>query len=150
MPQEAQRFIAAATQKVAKELIDAVEQLPEDKRGWKPYDKGRSALDQAAECAILNGETARVMESRAWPENYNFEEFERKKAELAQDWNRVKALLEENTAKVVAVIQSIPDDALSVSVPMPWGPMTLSDIMTYPCWNMSYHEGQTNYIASLL
>jgi hypothetical protein len=33
---------------------------------------------------------------------------------------------------------------------MPWGPMTVSQILGYPFWNMCYHEGQINYIASML
>jgi hypothetical protein len=28
--------------------------------------------------------------------------------------------------------------------------MTLANIIAYPYWNMSYHEGQVNYIASML
>jgi hypothetical protein len=28
--------------------------------------------------------------------------------------------------------------------------MTLEQIMSYPYWNMCYHEGQVNYIAAML
>ena len=28
--------------------------------------------------------------------------------------------------------------------------MTLAQVIAYPHWNMSYHEGQINYIASML
>jgi|SRR5579883_2282332 len=149
MPNELQNFLAAATKKAADDLIAAIERLPEEKRNWKPLDKGRSALDQAAECAILNGATAQVIQNRAWQEGFDFQEFERAKEELAGDWNRLKALLEENAAKAVSAIQNVPDDALTTSVAMPWGNMTLAQIISYPFWNMSYHEGQTNYIASI-
>ncbi len=35
-------------------------------------------------------------------------------------------------------------------IPMPWGPMTVAQMITSPHWNMTYHEGQINYIASIL
>jgi len=30
------------------------------------------------------------------------------------------------------------------------GNQSLAEVMAYPYWNMSYHQGQINYIASLL
>ena len=39
---------------------------------------------------------------------------------------------------------------MGVEIPMPWGPMTIGRMITYPQWNMTYHEGQINYLASLL
>jgi len=38
----------------------------------------------------------------------------------------------------------------NVEVQMPWGMMTLAQIISYPYWDMSYHEGQINYLASML
>ena len=145
-----QAFLAEATQKAADNLKTAVERLPEDKRTWSPQGDARSALDQAAEVAILNGATAELMKTRVFASDFDFSEFERMKAELAKDWNAVKALLDVNTPKVIAAIQATSDEELGVQVQMPWGPMTLAQIISYPYWNMSYHEGQINYIASML
>ncbi len=150
MPNALQTFLAAATQKAADSLIAAVENLPEDKRGWRPFDKGRSALDQAAECAILNGTTAELLVNRAWPEEYSMDAFQRRKEELAQDWNRLKALLLESTTQFIGVMQAVPEGDMDVQIALRWGPTSLAEIMAYPYWNMSYHEGQTNYIASML
>ena len=112
--------------------------------------EARTALDQVAECAILNGSTADLIRSRTWNTSFDFEQFLRAKAELAGDWVALQSLLHENTAKAVAAIREVPAEDLQVEVQMPWGPMTLAEITSYPYWNMSYHEGQINYIASML
>lgn len=92
---------------------------------------------------MLNGMNVQMITERAWPADYNFEPYLKEKAILAQDWDAVKSMLAENTAKVAATIRSVPDDDLGIEVQMPWGPMTLAQIL-------SYHEGQINYIASIL
>jgi uncharacterized damage-inducible protein DinB len=78
------------------------------------------------------------------------EAFQRRKEELAQDWNRLKSLLLENTTQFIGVMQAVPEGDMDVQIALRWGPTSLAEIMAYPYWNMSYHEGQTNYIASML
>ena len=144
-----QDYVSKATTKAANDLITAVENLPEDKRGWSPMDKGRSALDQAAECAILNAFTVSLLETKVFASDFDYEAFTAKKQELAKDWNALKELLLTNTALATAAIEAVPDSDLDIEVAMPWGTYTIGSIMNYPCWNMSYHEGQTNYIGFL-
>ena len=144
-----QEFLAEATQKAAADLEAAVLRVPEDKRSWSPMDKARTALDQAAECAMLNGFGAELITTRVWSMN-DFGAYQQAKAELAKDWNAVKALLDENTPKLIAAIKAAPDADLGVEIPMPWGSESLAKVLAYPYWNMSYHEGQINYIASML
>ena len=145
-----QGFLMRATQKAADDLVAALLRVPEDRRSWSPMDKGRTALDQVAECAILAGSTADLIGTRKWTMGEDFSAFIKAKDELAQDWNAVQALLTTNVAKVIEAIRDVPDEDLTVSIAMPWGPMTLDHILAYPYWNMSYHEGQINYIASML
>lgn len=146
-----QGFLAMATQKAMETFVTAFERLPEDKREWCPMGKARTAIDQAAELAILNGSTCNLLETRKWPENFDFNDYYSKKDALAeQGWSAVKAVLEENTKKVVSVIKSLKTEDLDLPIEMPWGPMSVSQIAAYPYWNMSYHEGQVNYIASML
>lgn len=143
-------FFATATQKAVADLVTALERLPAEKRSWSPESTSRSALDMVAECAILNGATAHVISQRAFPAEFDFAAYQNDKGELAQDETRTRELLQENTAKVIAALQAVPEADLSQEVPMPWGPMKLEQIIAYPYWNMSYHEGQINYIASML
>lgn len=150
MPNTLQDFLSTATQKMEEELVTAFLHLPEEKRAWSPAETARTALDQMAECAILNGYTADLIQSRTWP-NRAMEIFFRDKAELcAQGWEQIHTLLQENTRKVIAEIRAFPEEALKDEVTMPWGNQTLAEILAYPYWNMSYHLGQINYIASIL
>jgi hypothetical protein len=150
MPNSLQAFLSTATPKAAEELTAAFLRLSEDKRNWSPDEKARTALDQVAECAILNGYTAELVQSRQWTMT-DFNVFIQAKADLvAQGWESVQALLQENTPKVVAAIGAVPEEDLSVEIPTPLGSMLLSQIVAYPYWNMTYHTGQINYIASIL
>lgn len=144
-----QDYLADVTQNATTELIAALEQIPEDKRGWSPDAKARTPLDVFAECALLTGATADLLIERQW--KGDMDAFFKAKAEAAAlPWSELKAMLERNTEQVIRVIQGLPDDALAVEVPMPWGTETLKSIAGYPYWNMSYHLGQINYVASIL
>jgi hypothetical protein len=145
-----QRFLSNATPKAATDLESALLRLPEDKRGWSAEGKARTALDMVAECAILNGATAKMIIIRQFDAHFDMATFQKAKDDLGQDLEALKTLLHDNTTKVVAEIKKVHDEDLSVQIDMPWGPMTLSQICSYPYWNMSYHEGQINFIASVL
>lgn len=145
-----QSYLATTTQKAADELVTAFLRLPEDKRDWKPAEGSRSALDQFAECTLLNGYTVNLIQTRLW-DNTGMDAYVKAKDEVAAlEWDKLQALLKENTERVIATISDVPDDHLSVEVDMPWGKQSIADIVSYPYWNMSYHLGQINYIASQL
>ena len=144
-----QAYLARATQKAAADLLTALERLPQDKRDWQPMGDARSAADQVAECAILNGTTADLIAARAFPD-FDFAQFAAAKTALVADPDTLRALLQANTARVIAALSTVDDAELEVEIPMPWGAQSLASILAYPYWNMSYHEGQINYIASML
>ena len=144
-----QEFLATSAQKAAADLKTALLRLPEDKWFWSPQGDARHALDLVAECAILNGDTADVINTRIFPP-IDMEAYRQAKVDICQDWNALQTLLDENTAKVVAAIRAVPDADLGIEIHAPWGPMPMTQAISYPYWNMSYHEGQINYIASML
>lgn len=150
MPNTLQEFLAVATPKAAADLVEAFNRIPADKREWQPEGKSRSALDQMVECTLLGGYTADLIRARRWPENA-FDIYKGAHAEaLADGWEKLEPQLHENAQKVVAAIRDTPDDALGMEIPMPWETATLAQVLAYPYWNMSYHLGQINYIASML
>lgn len=150
MSNSLQNHLLQATPAAMRRLETALNRLPDDKRNWKASENSRSALNQIAECAILNGVTAQIIPTKTWPSTFDFAQYYADTEELAKDENRALALLHENTAKVVEVIAQVPDEDLGIEIAMPWGTQTLSEILAYCDWNMSYHEGQINFIASLL
>lgn len=143
-----QQFLAEQAKIGAQELWEALERLPEDKRDWVAGGKARTALDMVAECAILNGFTAEIIISKKF--NFDGAFFQKAKDELGQDLNALKTLLDENTAKVAEVIQNLPDDELKIGIDYPWGHSNVAETCAYPYWNMKYHTGQINFIASML
>ena len=149
MPNMLQDFLADATHKASTDLTEAFLRVPEDKRTWKPGDTARTALDQVAECALLNGYAAELIQTRQWAMN-RFDTYRQEKAEAeGQGWDHLRELLEKNTSRVADAIRSIPDDALDSEIETPGGKMTLAEIAARSYWNMTYHLGQINYIASM-
>jgi hypothetical protein len=143
-------FLAAAIPRAKDDLITAFNRLPDDKRDWSPMGTARTALDQMAEVALLNGATADVIAAKKWTMGDDFTAYMNEKAELSKDPAACIKLLESNTQKVVAAIADLADGDFAISLDAPWGPMTLAQSASYPYWNACYHEGQINYIASML
>jgi uncharacterized damage-inducible protein DinB len=144
-----QSFLAQGTKTAVADLITALERIPQDKRAWSPAPTARTPLDQIAECALLNDNTASIL-TRKEAKDFDFAAYLKTKAELANDEDRVVALLKSNTEKVIAVIAAMPDEDLEIEVDLPWGKMTLAQIASHAYWNTCYHEGQINYLASIL
>lgn len=145
-----QEFLAYSAENAATDLEAALLKFPVEKRAWVPADTSRSALDLIAECALLNDSTATVITNRAWPQDYDLDQFVAAKAELVGDWERLRVLLHENTTKIAAVIRVVPAEDFQMAIQLPWRAMPLVEILAYPYWNMTYHLGQINYIASML
>jgi hypothetical protein len=149
MPNSLANFLVRVIPKAVDDLETAFNRLPEDKRTWSPAETSRSALNQMAEVAMLNGSSAETIKNRAFPE-FDMETYFKQLTELSTDWPTVKAMLDANTAAAIAAIESVPESDLQIEIPSPFGPLTLEQIMAYPYWNTCYHEGQINYIASIL
>ena len=148
MPNNLQDFLADAAEKASADLVTAFLRLPQDRRSWSPADTARSALDQMAECALLNGASADLMQTRRWNHDYPYERLHAQT--MAAGWEHLRALLKENTERAAAVIRAVPDDALDAEVALPGETQTLAQVLAFPYWNMSYHQGQINYMASIL
>ena len=150
MPNTLQDFLCVATQKAADDLTAALLRIPEDKRDWSPEGRGRTALDQVAECAILAGYTAELIHIRTWSSS-NFDAFAHAKSHaVSQEWDVLHAMLQKGASSVITAILAVPDDTLGDEIELPWSKMALTDVMALPYWNMSYHLGQINYVASML
>lgn len=145
-----QTFLADATLKSAQALETALNRLPEERRNWSPEKGARTALDMVAECAMLNDTTVGMLDTHSFPENYDMDRYMREKAALIENPAELLKLLRTNTAKVIEKIKNVPDSDLDVTVPVPWGSYSVAEVAAYPYWNMSYHEGQINYLASML
>jgi len=150
MPNSLSNFLAKATPKAVADVVAAFDRLPEDKRAWSPSETSRTAINQLAEVAILNGSTADTIVNKQFRHDFTMEEYFKELETLSADWNTLKTLLDANTTKVVSAILTITDADLTLVIDSPFGPLTMEQVMSYPYWNACYHEGQINYIASIL
>ncbi len=150
MSNTSQEYLVRVTLKAVKSLETALLSLPEDRRNWSPGGEARTALDMVAECTLMNEATITLLKTKVFATSFDFAEYDRKRTELCENWSILQTRLHESTAHVTEAIRAVPDADLTIVVPMPWGENTIEDIAGYPYWNMSYHEGQINYIASLL
>lgn len=151
MSSSLQTFLVRSTDSARKDLCEAAGALPADRRNWSPGGQARTALDQLAECAIMNRVTARLIEDGTWPDDFSDERYEADKRALVEaGWDAILQRLEESTRLAIDAIAATPDDRLQEQLTMPWGPMTLEQIISYPYGNMVYHQGQINFIGSLI
>lgn len=145
-----QDLIVRQTQRALDDVLRAIEALPEDKRDWKPGEGARSALDQLREMAwaprfympyLGSGEAgAGHEEIRA-----------KAREEVSYEVGRDLAL--KATGELCAMIANVPDDRLEDEVTLPMGGgmvMTLAEVLGIHYWNLVYHQGQINYIQTLL
>ncbi|MEO7715293.1 MAG: DinB family protein [Capsulimonas sp.] len=149
-----QTFLADSCKATCENLIAAVLNLPEDKRLWSPAPTSRSAINLIAECALGNAYTAELIETSKWPDG-TLEDFIQAQTELTNgEWETLEALLRSNTERFCTAVRDLPDDRLNEIVELPLGRFAgkypISFTVSYCYWNMSYHEGQINYIASIL
>jgi len=62
------------------------------------------------------------------------------------------AALQASAAELTAAMQSLTDDQLQTEVALAFGPgmqVTVQQMLFFPYWNMTYHQGQLAYIQTL-
>ena len=142
-------MIHGAVRQSVESLTKLVNELG-DKASWSPMDKGRSALDQVGECALITGACTGIIEAKAMPE-MDWEAFGKAKAELVANPEALMAALSANTDVFITALEGLSAEDAKIEVTMPWGATyTLAGLANVVYWNNTYHEGQINYIQTLL
>lgn len=119
-----------------------------DRAGWSPMDKGRTAIDQLAECALITGMVADIVASGSVP-TPDWEAYGKAKASL-DTVEAAVAVLHANTDKLRLAYEALAESEGAKTVTMPWGEeYTLLELPSVILWNNTYHEGQINYIDTL-
>ncbi|BDI34434.1 hypothetical protein CCAX7_64850 [Capsulimonas corticalis] len=89
-----------------------------------------------------------MVTARDWPLT-SFQQYGEEKAAIAKDWATASATLSENLPGLLAAIEGVSDEELALELQTPFGPMTMEQIISYPYWNMTYHQGQVTYVGIL-
>ena len=141
-----QNFIATGVAKSTDDLLHAFDRTTAEKRGWEP-EGARSARNVVAECAVMADGLAEIVVTGNITD-FDMEQFYAKLAALDTD-EKATAALKEGTAKLVAVINDLPNEKLDVPIESPWGTYTTAAWAAHAMTHNSYHEGQINYIQTM-
>lgn len=139
------------TQSAIDSLFKAARAMPADKLAWKVDDKGRTALDLCAECAQMIPMTIGMLELKAMPP-MDEGAMEQMNAERAA-WSLAdcERVCRESSEKLFAVLRGYTDEDLAKPIALPFGDKDwrMSDVASYPLWNLTYHLGQIGFIQTL-
>jgi hypothetical protein len=134
-------------------LYKAASKMPEDRLVWHPTPEttpGRDALDQVAECAILNGWAAGILASKT-PSAPDWDAYKAALATLKESGSVLSAF-KENTEALAAAAEALPEGEYGDTIPHPVydnTQITWAEFVMFFYWNNVYHEGQINYIQVL-
>ncbi|WP_309722931.1 hypothetical protein [Armatimonas sp.] len=142
-------MIQGAIRQSVGSLTKLINELGE-KASWSPLDKGRTALNQVAECALITGACTGIIGAKAATE-IDWAAFAKAQAELEANPEGLLTTLATNTDAFFVALDGLSADDATIEVTMPWGATyTLAGLANVVYWNNTYHEGQINYIQTLL
>src|SRR5687768_1050548 len=116
----AQDAMCRYTEGAVELLYRFARRVPEDKLEWKPYEEGRTVLDQLQECAQAPLWYIPLLDPTFSHGCSGFEDFAagRKEWKTIDDCERATR---ENTATLLEASRNLPDEELPTEVKMPWG-----------------------------
>ena len=136
----------AATEKTKeahRHLLTGLRYIPDDKLDWVPMGPAKSPRRIALECAAAYKLFAQMVrgEPLDWgqpdPSAYPTRE-------------SVVAALDAGLADFEAALQALSAEQLAEKRRVPWGEMAVGEIIWLAFWHNVYHDGQLNYIQTLL
>lgn len=138
-----QDYVAEQTERVAAALADFAATTAPNRLHWEPSGeggaKGRSVLDQIAECVGVNFRFAALLRGDAAPDAFP----------APQTATEAQEQLTASAGALAAAIRGLSDDALEAPLQLPRGPLLTRSVMLAPFRNMAYHAGQINFIQTL-
>jgi hypothetical protein len=142
-----QTVAAERTRKGAVNLVQLLRVMPPEWLHWKPLDCGRTVIEQAIECILVNRKWALTLRQGVYT-RVPVETVEQVKT-TCQDSSQVSQLLQEAAEELAAAILALPVTQLDEQIHAPFGTYSVADCCLLGYWNMVYHEGQINYIQTL-
>ena len=138
--------VKAVTAEETRELNLAMDFIPVEKHNWCAGGCAKTPLQIYLECAgalrlmarLIQGKPADRAEGHVKPEDY-------------PTYKDAKALMEKSLQELNAALDSLEESRLAEIVEMPWGmKMPMTQVIFLGSYHTSYHNGQLNYIQTLL
>jgi uncharacterized damage-inducible protein DinB len=122
--------------------------VPQAKRDWKPAPTAWSAQEIAAHLSywtiyftkIVMGETLTAPDEAGW----------RASTKELKDAAQTEQLTERLHQDFVMAVKGLSEKDLAREVELPWGKETVASAIGGNFWHVTYHQGQLNYIQTLL
>lgn len=148
---DTQEYILYTTKRNIHHLFEAARNLPADKLAWKPEPGARSALDQLQEVATALDEFIPGMKARAIDFDKDaFAAWVQKRAQITS-LEQLEEMITASVDTLKAYLDELSPEDLDQTVQMPFpGSWNVADMVNFHTWNIAYHTGQINYIASLI
>ena len=147
----AQEFLNLLTERRVKSLFEVARTIPADRLAWEPAPGARSALNILQEVSTAVDAFWQIYTDRRmdWsPESYS--EWLNRRESLT-DIDDLETACLASTARLAEFTLTVPTEELLDNVELPFpGDHDVAEILSYHYWNVSYHEGQLNYIVSLI
>lgn len=139
------------TQKALDDICRAALAVPEDRREWAPMGAARSVLDQMREVAASAAWCLPIVLQGIVPEFGGHARAESDR--LSGSFSTVEKCIEgarATTTDLCLAISAFPDAQLEDEITLPFGTMTMADLLGLHFWNLTYHLGQVNQLQLML
>jgi hypothetical protein len=120
-----------------------VHATPEELLTWKGSEKTRTIMEMVSEVHTTTSWNTKLIQDRTPAGEWN--DAVETPSTLTEYEAVIRALFEE----FYAVLAAFPQEELTTMVELPWGTMSLLDVIVYPYWNLNWHTGQIAYIQLL-
>jgi len=147
MIETVQELAANLTREAADRVITVAQATPPDRIAWQPMDNGRTILDQMVECSLANAKWAAILRSGSYADIPRPEAA--KAYEECDTLETAVGRVRTSADDLIHAIRAVPDTDLSKDIPTPWGAYPMARCCVHAYWNMTYHEGQINYVQTL-
>lgn len=147
----AHELLLHLTRKQVANTFAAARKLPPNRLEWRPGPGARTALDQLQEFATAMDVTWDVYQSRklSWSKEVNKAWME-KRSQIT-DIDELERIANANIDKLAGFLAEFDPADYAERIEVPFSKdYTMADCLALHFWNGAYHEGQINYIASLL
>ena len=125
-------------------LWRTVKATPEDKMEWAPAPDARTARALLEEIVMTTGfSTGLIVTGAMGPMDDAPADSPKKTLAQLEAEHRAASI------ELLKTIKEFPDARLQETVDLPWGTMTMLQIIWYPYWNLMYHWGQIAYIQTM-
>jgi len=132
-------------------LVRALETTPDDRINWSPSPTARTPLEVAAHAAVSISGIRSMLQGKPMPFSGTAEMDSafREKEKTLTSRTEVLALIEENSNKFLAWLDSLTPEQVAADIETPFGAFPMANAITFPADHTRGHVAQIEYIQTI-